>query len=205
MRNMSANSPQFGQLARATPITFALIAISALVFLASGMGESLRPLQGLLIASPGSYGYQDIAAGQWWRLLTPIFIHFGIMHIVFNMMWIWDLGRLVEYRRGSVFYLLFTVVVGILSNVAQYSIGHSPFFGGMSGMVYGLLGYVWMQGRYNPAFGIALHKSTVTMMLVWYVLCWTGLLGAIANWAHTAGLLIGVAWGLLAGKGERRH
>jgi membrane associated rhomboid family serine protease len=70
-------------------------------------------------------------------------------------------------------------------------------FGGMSGVVYGLLAYVWMQGRYNQRFGYALHKSTAVMMLVWFVLCWTGLLGPIANWAHTTGLLIGLAWGYL--------
>ena len=58
-------------------------------------------------------------------------------------------------------------------------------------------------GRFNPAFGLALHKSTVTMMLVWYALCWTGMLGPIANWAHTAGLAMGIAWGLLAAQGMR--
>jgi GlpG protein len=54
-----------------------------------------------------------------------------------------------------------------------------------------------MQGRFNRAFGFALHQSTVIMMIGWFVLCWTGLLGPIANWAHTAGLLIGMAWGFL--------
>ena len=67
----------------------------------------------------------------------------------------------------------------------------------MSGVVYALLGYFWMQGRYNPRFGVALHQTTVTMMLVWYVLCWTGIFGPIANWAHTAGALAGIAWGFL--------
>jgi GlpG protein len=74
----------------------------------------------------------------------------------------------------------------------------------MSGVVYALLGYVWMQGRHNPRFGFVLHKSTVAMMLVWYVLCWTGFVGAIANWAHTAGLVLGVAWGYAQAKGRSR-
>ena len=65
----------------------------------------------------------------------------------------------------------------------------------MSGVVYGLLGYIWIQGLRNLGFGYVLHKQTVIMMLGWFILCWTGILGPIANWAHTAGLAIGIAWG----------
>jgi len=179
------------------PLTIALIALSGLVALISQLGASQDVLQFLYIASPQSEGMADVASGQVWRLLTPVFIHFGIMHLVFNMMWLWDLGGLIESRKGPRFLALFLLAVGIASNLAQYLFAQSIFFGGMSGVVYGLLGYIWMQGRYNPRFGYALQQSTVIMMLVWYVLCWTGLLGPIANWAHTAGLLIGVAWGFL--------
>jgi len=130
-----------------------------------------------------------------WRLATPMLVHFSVVHILFNMLWMWDLGRLIELLKGSAFLLVFVLLTGIASNVAQYAITGNPLFGGMSGVVYALLGYVWMQGRHNPRFGFVLHKSTVIMMLGWYVLCWTGLAGPIANWAHTAGLVLGVAWG----------
>jgi membrane associated rhomboid family serine protease len=182
--------------ARTPALTVTLIALSVLASLPSllGMPGAVAPL---LIATPGSPGFSDILSGQVWRLITPIFVHFGILHILFNMMWLWDLGRSIESLKGRAFLGTFVVVSGVLSNVAQYAIAGSPSFGGMSGVVYALLGYVWMQGRFNPAFGMALHQSTVIMMLVWYVLCWTGLLGPIANWAHTAGLLVGIAWGFL--------
>ena len=151
----------------------------------------------LLMGSPDSAPFSDILGGQVWRLVTPIFIHFGILHILFNMMWLWDLGRALELLKGRVFLGVFVLVTGIASNIAQYVVTQSPYFGGMSGVVYALLGYVWMQGRFNRGFGFALHQSTVIMMIGWFVLCWTGLLGPIANWAHTAGLLIGMAWGFL--------
>jgi GlpG protein len=179
---------------RTPALTVTLIALSVIASLPTllGAGGAVQPL--LIATGPG---FSDILGGQVWRLITPIFVHFGILHILFNMMWLWDLGRSLEYLKGRVFLGTFVVVSGIIGNLAQYVITGQPTFGGMSGVVYALLGYIWMQGRFNPRFGMALHQSTVIMMLVWYVLCWTGLVGNIANWAHTAGLVVGVAWGFL--------
>ena len=181
-----------------TPVlTISLIALSIIASLPTLIGGGDVVLAQLLIADPRNPGFSDILGGQVWRLVTPIFLHFSILHILFNMMWLWDLGGSIEVLKGRLFLGLFVAVAGIASNIAQYAITGNPLFGGMSGVVYGLLGYVWMQGRFNPRFGIALHQSTVIMMLVWFVLCWTGILGPIANWAHTIGLAIGVAWGFV--------
>jgi len=198
-------SIRFQRLGSLPPLTVGLIAVSVVVSVVSRLGASLYVLLPFFIAVPGSHGLDNILNGELWRLLTPIFIHFGILHLVFNMLWLWDLGGLLERRRGTLYLGAFVVVVGVASNLAQYLVGGSPYFGGMSGVVYGLLGYIWMQGKYNPRFGYALHQHIVVMMLVWYVLCWTGLLGPIANWAHTAGLAIGVAWGFLERGTPRRR
>lgn len=174
------------------PVTIVLIALCLLVAAITGLGENREALIPFYIIDltqpdPG-------LGGQLWRLLTPAFIHFGPMHFLFNMMWLWDLGRAIESRKGSVFFIGFVLVLAIVANLVQYAIEGNPYFGGMSGVVYGFLGYVWIMGRRNPRFGITLPQQTVLIMGGWFVLCWTGLLGNIANWAHAAGLVLGMAW-----------
>lgn len=185
-------------------LSMTLIGICVAIALLSRFGASNDILSYLYIAAPGTSGFESVENGEVWRLLTPILIHFGVMHILFNMMWMWDLGRMVETRCGTLFMGIFVLIVGVASNLAQYVMTDWPGFGGMSGVIYGLLGFVWMQGKYNPRFGFALNQPTVVMMLVWFVLCWTDLLGPIANWAHTAGLLIGTGWGLVSRSGPSR-
>lgn len=72
----------------------------------------------------------------------------------------------------------------------------------MSGVVYGLLGYIWMQGHFNPKFRVYLKKIIVIFMLIWFALCWTVLEQFVANMAHTVGLLIGIVWGFIGAKIE---
>jgi GlpG protein len=148
-----------------------------------------------------------VKQGEVWRLVTPIFIHFGVMHLVFNMLMLYSLGRLIEGRRGTLIFALMVLALAVSSNLAEYYLARSfkegrwalrgsPQFGGMSGVLYGLFGYLWMKGRYDPASGLGVDRTTVLIMLGWFVLCLTGLMGPIANVAHAAGLLGGVLLGL---------
>jgi GlpG protein len=184
------------------PLTFALIVISAAVFLRSHYGEDNQPIMDLFITdyTQGSANHllPEIRSGQVWRLITPIFIHFGILHILFNMLWLRDLGSMIEGRQSSLHLLALVLVIAVCSNTAQYLVEHTPVFGGMSGVVYGLLGYVWIRGKFDPGSGLYLHPSTVVMMLIWFVACLTGMVGLIANTAHAVGLGMGILWGWLS-------
>jgi GlpG protein len=187
------------------PLTFALIVASVAAFILSKGGDDLTPIMGLPITSystTGSIiewlpGLPEVHHGEVWRLITPIFIHYGIMHIFFNMLWLRDLGSMIEGRQSTLHLLIMVVVFAAGSNFAQYYF-RGPAFGGMSGVVYALLGYIWIRGKFDPGSGLFLHPTTVTTSLVWFVLCFTGVLGSVANFAHGAGLLMGVAWGYLS-------
>lgn len=188
-------------------LTALLVAICAAVGVFSSLGTNTEFIQPLSIAEyfiGGEYAVRrgflpEIQRGEVWRLVTPIFIHFGPLHLLFNMLWLLDLGTMVERRQGVWRLALLVLVMAILSNVAQYYVNmRAPNFGGMSGVVYGLIGYIWLRGKFDPASGLFLHSTTVTMAVFWYFLCLTGLAGNIANTVHTVGFVIGLAWGYLS-------
>lgn len=149
-------------------------------------------------------GLELIGRGQLWRLVTPIFVHGGIPHLLFNMYMLVQLGSLVERRRGTAEFAALVLVSAIASNVAQWAFpdvftvpsartGNGPF-GGMSGVLYALFGYAWMLGTYDPSAGFRIPSQTVALLLIWLVVCFFNLLGPIANTAHVAGLVAGLAF-----------
>jgi GlpG protein len=194
------------------PVTFVLIAASSIVFLLSRLGTDFEPIHALFISeSMGGHRHlnsmlSEARHGQVWRLFTPALIHMSFAHLLLNMLWLRDLGSMIEARLGSLQLVLLVMVVALVSNVAQYYVS-GPAFGGMSGVVYGLLGYVWIRGKLDPASGLFLHTSTVMMMLAWFVLCYTPLLtplvGHVANTVHAAGLLLGMSWGFFSALSNR--
>lgn len=144
------------------------------------------------------FSVPEMLEGEWWRLFTPAIVHFGLLHIVFNMLWLKSLGSIIEFTRGKVFFLSLVFASAIFSNILQFWF-KGPLFGGMSGVVYALLGFLWMAKEFNPNEEFSLPKQDVMMMIGWFVLCLTGLMGPIANFAHAGGLAIGMAAGIGAG------
>jgi GlpG protein len=181
-------------------VTGVFIILSVLATLLSGLGKNHEIAGPLFISEylPPAF-LPEIRQGQVWRLITPIFLHFSFLHIFFNMWWLKDLGFIIEKKHGPIFLTTMIITLGILSNVGQY-LFKGPLFGGMSGVVYGLLGYLWIRGNTDPSFGIRLQRNTVTIMIGWFFLCLTGLLVNIANYAHGVGLVTGMVWGFLSAK-----
>ncbi len=192
MRPISQNLPR---------VTAGLVGISLFVALISKLGQNIEAIQPLFISWYVNNGLMEVRNGQLWRLVTPIFIHFGMMHLVFNLTMTWQLGEIIERRFGSLRFAGLVLILAVVSNLAQfYTTG--PGFGGMSGVLYGLFGYFWIGGKFNPRFGMRINPAAVNILLIWFVLCWVnffGLLGnvQIANMAHTGGLIMGMLLGYL--------
>lgn len=139
---------------------------------------------------------------QWWRLITPIFIHFSLWHILFNGMAIWELGRRLEVFVGVRRYLLLIGVLAVVSNVAQYVMTSTSLFGGLSGVLFGFLGLIGVLYRKSRHPLLRLPKGI-------YILGGISLLAgifnvfgfafdiSIANGAHLGGLLAGILVGLI--------
>ena len=147
--------------------------------------------------------FSTVTSGQIWRTITPMFIHFGPVHILFNMMMLYQIGGVLERVRGSGRFLTLVIAAALISNLTEALwVVFGPFnkvgfamFGGMSGVNYALFGYAWMLGTFRPGLGIRLNQQIVGLMLGWLVLCMTGLVGNIANAAHVGGLIVGVIAG----------
>jgi GlpG protein len=145
-------------------LTWGLIIACIALAIYSQLGENMRALSPFLISPwrPFIFPHADgtipflpeVQSGEIWRLITPIFIHFGWAHILFNSMALKDLGTFIEGRFGTLYFAILVLVFGLLSNLGQSlwtlrEPGASDF-GGMSGVNYGLLGFLWIRGRFDP-------------------------------------------------------
>lgn len=209
--------PGFVEQLRHSPVTALILLLCLIVGGVTLLGDNLDTLRWLTFLEfrvAGEYIQftplaDSLAAGQWWRLVTPILIHFGILHLAMNGMWYWELGRRIEIRQGSINLLGLTLLFGLVSNYAQYYFSGPTLFGGLSGVLYGLLGHCWIYQWLSPNPAYRLPRGVLVMMLVWLLLCMSGLIsmigfGEIANAAHVGGLLVGCFTGLLGGLFSRR-
>jgi GlpG protein len=175
-------------------ITRTVSLISLLVYLLM-LWQPQSTLDALrFFASP--YQWQQ---AQYWRLISPIFMHFSPMHIIFNLMWWWFLAGRIESQQSSARLMVVLLVTALVPNISQFLVSGANF-GGLSGVVYGLLGYIGIYTWLHPDSRLRLPPALYVFMLIWLVLGFSGVLtpfvGHIANTAHLAGLISGAAVGL---------
>ena len=223
-----------GRVPKSYPVTIFLIVICGLVSLLTNFGEDVTKATFRALAFNAVGGAEanslfqqfngdtevinvrmaSVFGGEIWRLVTPIFLHFGPFHIIFNMYWLFLLGGQIENRYGPARYAILIVVAAIFSNLLQCIVpadvgGSVPgmaggylinLFGGMSGVNYALFGFILMKMNYDRSSRLYLPQTTVFFLLGWLIFCMTPvysqLFGSrIANWAHVIGMLVGVIAG----------
>lgn len=144
----------------------------------------------------------SLLKGEFWRTITPIFPHGFTFHLLFNALAIAQLGRIVERLEGSARFLCLVLISAILSNLLQGLMPKeyfgAPFFGGLSGVVYAIFGYIWIKTSLRPDMGLSLSPTTVAIMVGWMVLGFFWKESQMANLAHLGGFLTGIALGWLA-------
>lgn len=196
---------------RRRPLTVLVVGLCVAIFAVGGfvpgasewLWDHLGFFSRAALKHPGEMarGLDDVVKrGQVWRLFTPALLHVNLIHLVFNMWAMTVLGTVIETRRGTAALLVMVLVSGVVSNVGQYLyvVTFTPSlrgWGGLSGVVYALFGYVWMKGHFEPEQGMVLHPSSVRTMLLWLLLGFTPIL-PMANGAHVMGLVVGVLFGL---------
>ncbi len=182
-------------LHQAGPLTLVVIIACLAIYALDAIG---LPIFDELAFHPTLAQFTDWQA---WRYVTPAFIHFSVLHLVFNLLWWWYLGGQIEQRLGSGKLFILLLVGAALPNIAEFFVS-GPRFGGLSGVVYALLGYSWMRARLQPACGLTMPPALMGFMLIWLVLGFFDMLGTpTANMAHLVGLLVGLAQGWL----DRHH
>ncbi|MBY0232519.1 MAG: rhomboid family intramembrane serine protease [Gemmataceae bacterium] len=202
------------------PVTVALLMLSVLVYVSAAPGDwraygyDPGKVYDALSINSRETAHQgwlaDVRAGQAWRLFTPALLHFGVDHLLMNCLAVLWMASAVEARRGSWRLLALVLVLAVASHVPQYFLGGrwlrindelvlipSVGFGGLSGVAYGLFGWLWMKSRHEPELGLDMPPGTVGVFMVWFFICWSGAVGNVANVAHTAGLLAGLGLGRL--------
>lgn len=174
---------------RAGWMTWLILGICVTVTLATWFGSNL-------LTNVLRWSTTDIAAGQWWRVITPVFLHFNAFnsifaHILFNCMWWLMLGGLIESHEGAWrLVLLFTASAIIGNAVGGYFYG--SYFGGLSGVCFALIGYVWLRGFDMPAYRTTVPPALFYACIIYMLAGFFNIIPGMADWVHAAGLATGL-------------
>lgn len=143
-----------------------------------------------------------LAQAEVWRWFTPMLLHFSVLHLAFNCAVTIELGRRIEGVLGAGGWWLLVLLLAGASNLTQFALGASAAFGGLSGVAYGLLGFVLVSARRQPDQPAWRLPAGVALgLLLFLVLFTTGVTEPfglrIANAAHWSGLAAGALLALM--------
>src|SRR5262245_2197780 len=173
----------------------------ASVFRPRGVLPDFAPSSSALLAL-GATGAWPMRAGRWWTLLTAIYLHAGILHILFNLLWIRQLGPAVEELYGPAR----TAVIFTISGVAGFALSNAvdiPLTVGASGSIFGLLGAIVAYGRRRGGtFGAMVLRQYGVWALVLFAFGF--FMAGVNNFAHAGGFLGGLACGYMLSFAEHR-
>ncbi len=178
-------------------VTYSLIGISVVVFALQYLTNSITGVD--LLALYGEKINQAIIAGELWRLVTPIFLHASVIHILFNMYFLFAIGPAMEHYYGRGRYLLLYFLSGISGNIMSFYLSANPSLGASTA----LFGLVAAEGifiyRNREFFGNRARSMLTNTIMIVVVNLLLGLTPGIDNWGHMGGLLGGLAFAWTAG------
>jgi len=178
-------------------VTYALLAITIGVYLLQMASKALYGYDA--VALLGMKNNAAIAAGQWWRLITPMFLHGSIFHIGFNMYALYVLGPGLERFYGKWSYLMLYLVAGVAGNVFSYVFSTYNSLGA-STAIFGLLA---AQGvflyQHRDLFGQSAQRSLINVIFIAVINFAIGLSPGIDNWGHLGGFAGGILYAWFAG------
>ncbi len=178
-------------------VTYVLLALIVLVFLADVILSQLAGYR--IVADWGAQFNRDIAVnGQYWRLLTPVFLHAGLAHLAFNGYALFVIGRDTESFYGSAWFTAIYFLSGVAGSVAWYLLGTADPSLGASGAIFGLIGaeaaFFLRNRQLFGAFGRQRLANVAIMLAINLFLGFT--IANVNNIAHLGGLVAGFLLGL---------
>jgi membrane associated rhomboid family serine protease len=190
--------------ASGTPVTIGLIALNVVIYLITAVqGHGLNQPGGSLFEKWALYG-PLVAHGDWWRLVTSMFLHGFILHIVFNMIALWYIGRPVEQYLGSLRYVLLYFVSGLAGSAGALVTSPHAVTVGASGAIFGVLGAMLiLEWNATGKFGGA--AATLIAINLIFNFAYNGAGGNISIGGHIGGLIGGILCTLAFANFGRGH
>jgi rhomboid protease GluP len=203
-------APWTRPLSSSMGVTQAIFGMNVAVFLAmtlSGVAMLDNPAGQDLIRWGANYGPATLG-GQWWRLLSCVFIHGGLLHIAFNMWCLWDLGRLAESIYGHWTFAAVYAITGVSASLGSLIWNPGILSVGASGAIFGIAGALiasFYLGEFSLPRAAMSGMLRSVVLFVGYNLFFGAVIARTDNAAHIGGLLMGLLLGALIAKAAPRQ